>query len=309
MPQLNILVTGGAGFIASHIVDKYISLGHKVIVLDHNLKNKSYLNPKANYIEADITNLKIEEIFKNNKIDIINHHAAQIDVAFAETNPQKNAEINIFGTINLLNLAKKYNIKKFIFSSSAALYGNVKQLPVTETTPTNPDSQYGLSKLCAEKYVFLYHQLYNLDITIFRYANAYGPRQKGGAIPLFTKNLLQNKQLTIRGDGAMTRDFVFVEDIAEINAIMLTKKTKSKIFNVSTNTEISMNDVITILSDLTKLQPKIIKTQLIAGEIINSRLDNTLMKQELQWQPKTSFKEGLQKTVAAFKKELKQSGE
>lgn len=301
---MNILITGGAGFIASHIVDKYISLDHKVIVIDHNLKNKSYLNQKAQYIEADINDAKIENIFKTNQIDVINHHAAQISVESAEKFPEENAKTNIFGTLHLLEMARKYKVKKFIFSSSAAVYGNVKQLPVTENTPTNPDSQYGLSKLCAEKYVLLYNQLYNLDITVFRYANAYGHRQKGGAIPIFTRNILQNKPLTLRGNGETTRDFVFVEDIAEINALVLTKKTKSKIFNVSTNTEISINKFIAFLSAMTKMQPQIIKTPLIAGEIINSRLDNSLLFKELQWKPKTSFQEGLQKTIIALKKEL-----
>ena len=300
---MNILVTGGAGFIASHIVDKYISLGHRIIVVDHNLKNKSYLNSKAQYIESDIDDKKIEDIFRDNKIDVINHHAAQISVEDAEKFPEENAKTNILGTLHLLEMARKYKIKKFIFSSSAALYGNVKQLPVTENTLTNPNSQYGISKLCAEKYVLLYNQLYDLDITIFRYANAYGPRQKGGVIALCTQNILQNKPLAVRGDGETTRDFVFVEDIAEVNALVLTKQTQSKIFNVSTNTKTSINNFITFLSDITKITPQIIKTQLIAGEIINSRLDNTLIFKELQWKPKTSFKEGLQKTIVAFEKE------
>ena len=302
---MNILITGGCGFIGSHIVDAYIVAGHKVFVIDHNANSK-YKNLKAKYIEADITDSKIEQIFKENKIDVINHHAAQISVDAAEKDPITNAKINIFGTLNLLELARKYNIKKFIFSSSAAVYGNVKQLPVSENNLPKPDSQYGISKLCAEKYILLYNQLYNLDIAIFRYANAYGPRQKAGVIALCTQNLLQNKPLTIRGNGETTRDFVFVEDIAEINQIILSKKTKSKIFNVSTNTEIAINDFISQLSELSNhLKPNIIKTPLVSGEIINSRLDNHLLFEELNWKPKTNFNEGLQKTLQFFKKEVK----
>jgi len=200
----NVLITGGAGFIASHITDLLIDNGYNVTIID-NLSSgkKSNINQKANFIKIDL-NDNLESVFKNNRFDCIIHHAAQIDVQASIEDPFYDAENNIMGTLNLLEMTKEFAVEKFIYASSAAVYGEPDYLPVDETHPVNPDSPYGISKHTPEHYIINYSRLYNFQYSILRYANVYGPRQdasgEGGVIAIFADRMTQNKRPIIYGN-------------------------------------------------------------------------------------------------------------
>src|SRR4030067_654229 len=250
---MNILITGGAGFIGSNAADRFIREGHQVIVVDNlttgKLKN---LNPKAKFYKIDIKNREgLEGIFKENKIDIINHHAAQMDVRKSVDDPIYDADVNILGSLNLLQLAVKHKIKKFIFASTGgAVYGEQDYFPADEKHPQNPLSPYGISKLSLEKYLYFYKITYNLDYTILRYANVYGPRQdphgEAGVVAIFIQKMLNKEQPIINGNGEQTRDFVYVGDVVEANILAMENNPEldsgtDNIFNIGTSIETSVS--------------------------------------------------------------------
>ncbi len=224
---MKILVTGGAGFIASHIADAFIEEGHSVHILD-NLSSgfEKNINPKASFIKADIRDKSLSKIFEKEKFDVINHHAAQMDVRRSVADPAFDAEINILGTINLLQNAVKYKVSKFMFASTGgAIYGEQEYFPADEKHPTAPLSPYGISKLSVEKYLFFYKAQYDLNYSILRYANIYGPRQnphgEAGVVAIFSKKLLNGEQPVINGEGKQTRDYTFVKDVVKANLLAL----------------------------------------------------------------------------------------
>ena len=293
---MNILVTGGAGFIGSHIADKYIEAGHNVIIID-NLSNgkKENINPKAAFHKADITNMEqLQTIFAKEKIDVINHHAAQIDVQKSMEEPQHDANVNIIGTLNLLKLAVKHNIKKFIFASSAAVYGN-ELPPLHEGITPQPISPYGMSKFAAECYV----QLMIPESIILRYPNVYGPRQhtqEGGVIARFAEKMIKNEEITIYGDGTQTRDFIFVKDVTDANVKALTARNELNIYNIGTEAPHSVNDIVKMLKDLTGYKKEPITAPERTGDIKHSWFDCT-NAQSLQWTATTDIKQGLRETL------------
>ena len=217
---MKILVTGGAGFIGSNVVDAYVTAGHEVVVVDSLVSGRrANLNPKAKFYEMDVRNPELEKVFANEHPEIVNHHAAQIDVRKSVTDPVYDAEINILGGIKLLELCRTYGVRKVIYiSSGGAIYGEPVYLPCDEAHPVNPLSPYGASKYTLELYLYLFKQVYGLDYTILRYANVYGPRQnpegEAGVVAIFTGQLMQGKQVRIFGSGEQERDFVFVGDCA-----------------------------------------------------------------------------------------------
>lgn len=295
---MNILVTGGAGFIGSHITDKYIEAGHRVIIIDSLSNGKTEnINPKAIFHQADITNKEeLENIFAKEKIDVINHHAAQIDVQKSIENPEYDAQINIIGTLNLLKLAQQYNIKKFIFASSAAVYGN-ELPPLHEGITPQPISPYGMSKFAAECYV----QLLHANHVILRYPNVYGPRQhtkEGGVIARFAEKMKNGEDVTIYGDGTQTRDFVYVKDVAEANLKALTVSTELNIYNIGTEQPTSINKIFQMLKDLTKYNKNPVYEPERTGDIKHSWFDCT-NAELLHWRAKTDIKQGLQEIVHA----------
>src|SRR3989339_1031960 len=233
-----VLVTGGAGFIGSHIVDLFISKGYEVIVVDNlstgNIKN---LNQKAKFYQLDIRDKNLEDVFKNHKVDFICHQAAHVNVRIAINDPMLDSDINIRGFINVLEIARKYNVKKVTFASSVAVYGDTENLPINENEITNPISPYGISKLTGEYFLNYYKQIFNLSFTAFRYANVYGPRQssigEGGVVAIFADKMMSGDTPIINGDGNQTRDFVFAGDIATANLLAIESKIEG-IFNVST---------------------------------------------------------------------------
>src|SRR3972149_9111858 len=212
---MNILITGGAGFIGSNIANAYIKNGHNVIIIDNMSTGvKEYINPAAKFYEMDINDLTIDEVFKNHKIEVISHHAAQIDLRKSVDDPKFDINVNVIGSVNLLQYAVKYKVKKFIFASTGgAIYGEHDYFPADENHPVRPFAPYGINKFSVEKYLFYYNHAYGLDYLIFRYANVYGPRQNPhgecGVIAIFTDKIIGNVQPLINGDGLQTRDYVF----------------------------------------------------------------------------------------------------
>jgi UDP-glucose 4-epimerase len=304
---MNVIVTGGAGFIGSNLVDRLINDGFDTYVIDNlSTGKREFLNPRAKFYQSDILDLqKMKEIFEEVKPKGVFHLAAQIDVQTSIHNPGLDAQMNILGTINIIELCKTYN-SKLIYSSSAAVYGTPLNLPVCEQHPIHPLSNYGISKYTPELYICCYAQLYNVKYTILRYANVYGPRQmpkgEGGVISIFINKMMNNEIPVVFGDGEHTRDFIYVEDVVTANLSALNAE-KSGTYNISTNKRLSINKLIEKINTI--LNKKVVPEYKVErlGDINHSCLDNQLAKMELKWQPKYSIIEGLTKTCQ-FNKEI-----
>ncbi|ETT50042.1 NAD-dependent epimerase/dehydratase [Paenibacillus sp. FSL R7-269] len=297
---MRIVVTGGAGFIGSNIVDELIDLGHRVLIVDNlSTGKKENINKSADFSLIDINSLKLVELFTEFQPEIVIHHAAQVSVSKSLIDPLLDQELNIRGTINLLQACVNSKVKKIIYASSAAVYGTPKYLPINEDHSTLPTSFYGISKFVPESYIKVFSELYGMDYTILRYANVYGPRQdhlgEGGVVSIFINNVLEENSLSIFGDGLQTRDFIFVRDVVSANVAALSKGSEG-LFNIGTNTRVSLKELVDIISEVTKkdivcrnLEPKI-------GDIKDSCLDNGKANLELQWMPEYSLEKGLRKT-------------
>jgi UDP-glucose 4-epimerase len=306
---LKILITGGAGFIASHIADAFIENGHAVFVLD-NLSSgfEKNINSKATFVKADIRDKSLSELFEMEKFDVVNHHAAQMDVRRSVADPEFDANTNIIGTINLLQNAVKYNVKKFMFASTGgAVYGEQEYFPADENHPTSPLSPYGISKLSVEKYLFFYRAQYNLNYTILRYANIYGPRQnphgEAGVVAIFSKKLFNGEQPVINGDGKQSRDYTFVKDVVKANLLTLTDE-KSDIYNVGTGIETDVNVLFNKMNDIIGKGQVEKHGPSMPGEQLRSVITSGKLNQKFGWSPSTLLDEGLKTTVEYFKEKL-----
>lgn len=301
---MKILVTGGAGFIGSNIVDKLISLGYKTVVVDNlSTGNKENINSNTKFYQLDITSPNMEDIFEQEEITHVIHHAAQIDVQHSIQDPLFDIKNNIMGTVNLLENCKDYGVKKIVYASSAAVYGEPDYLPVDEEHPIKAMSPYGISKHTPEHYIKMYKQLYGLDYTILRYANVYGPRQdpkgEGGVISIFVDKMLSGEEPIIFGDGEQTRDFVYVGDIVEANIKALTKG-DGEIINISCNTQDSVNDLYKTINGIMKTNLQAIYKEERKGDIRDSYLDNNKAKKVLNWFPAYDLREGLTYTIEYY---------
>lgn len=304
---MNILVTGGAGFIGSHIVDQLIAKGHQVIIIDNLVTGqRDLINPQAVFYQEDITNAEqVHKIIKQHQIEVICHQAAQLDVRKSVQDPQYDATVNIIGTINLFEAAHKNGVKKVVFASSGgAIYGDTDILPTPETHPTDPISPYGIAKLVMEKYAHYYKTIYNIDYTALRYSNVYGPRQntqgEAGVIALFISKMLQNQQCYINGDGNNTRDFVYVQDVVEAN-IQAILGNLSGSYNIATATQTNINQIFDILHQLTNTSITRQHREAKLGEQQHSCLSYDKIYQAINWQPQTNLQQGLLQTVEYFK--------
>lgn len=302
---MKVLVTGGAGFIGSHVVDKLIQEGCQVVVIDNlstGLLENS--NPAAQFIKMDIRSNQILPLFITEEFDFVIHLAAQTMVHKSLEMPDYDCDINISGTVNILEACRKTSVKRIIFSSTAAVYGNVTTLPVIETAQKKPTSFYGLSKLTCEKYLSLYNQVYGLEYMILRYANVYGERQgdggEGGVISIFTRKINQNQPVLIYGDGSQTRDFIYVGDIANANYQSLLSAYTNKVCNISTQTETSINMLIESIEKVAGRPVIKIYNDQREGDIYKSFLSNTTAQQTLDWQPCMPLLEGLAKTYKSL---------
>lgn len=298
-----ILVTGGAGFIGSNLVDKLVALGHQVVIIDDlSSGNKDYLNPQAKFYQVDICSLEIESIFASEKPDYVFHLAAHIFVPRSITNPELDNKINILGALNILQNAYKQKIKKFIFTSSGgAVYGDTDQIPTSENILCQPISPYGIHKLAFEKYLNYFYKIFGFKYTALRPANVYGPRQfkegEAGVISIFVDNVVADKKCLVTGTGTQTRDFVYVDDVVEA----LVKASQSDFVgevNIATGREVNLLQVI---ESLDKISGKKIAVEHIAervGEQMRSCLDASLAKKVLNWQAQVDLEQGLKKTLA-----------
>lgn len=303
---MKILITGGAGFIGSHVADAYINLGHDVVIIDNlSTGRKENLNKKAKFIEMDIQDSTIFDIFEKEKFDVVNHHAAQMDVRLSVKDPAYDARNNIIGTINILEASARTDVKKVIFiSSGGAIYGEQDYFPADEAHPTRPLSPYGIAKLTGEKYLYFYHKTYGLNFISLRYANIYGPRQnprgEAGVIAIFASKLLKNEQPIINGDGKQTRDYVYVSDVVDAN-IKAMEFNGCDYFNIGTGLETDVNELFHKLKHLTKSKAKEVHGPVKPGEQLRSVLNNNKAKQLLNWFPKINLDQGLKQTVEFFK--------
>lgn len=302
-----IMVTGGAGFIGSHIVDRYINEGNEVIIIDDlSTGKKENINPQARFHHIDIRDKGMEAIFEKERPEIVNHHAAQMDVRRSTENPAFDADVNIIGTINLLENSVKYGVKRFIFASSGgAIYGEQKDFPAGEEHQQFPLSPYGVSKLAGEKYIHYYSKNFGLRYISLRYSNVYGPRQnpegEAGVVAIFIGRLLKGKEPVINGDGEQTRDYVYVDDVVEAN-ISATRSETEGSFNIGTGIETSVNKILSNLIDITKVDIKGIHGPPKKGEQRISVLDCSKAIKSLGWKPKVTLEDGLRRTVLYFKK-------
>jgi UDP-glucose 4-epimerase len=300
-----ILVTGGAGFIGSHLVDRLLSLGHKVVVVDDlSTGTLGNLNRAATFYHTSITQPGLEEVFERERPDIVNHHAAQVSVIQSIRDPLKDAEVNIQGTLHLLSLSLRYGVRRFMFSSSGgSVYGDPRYIPCREDHPVNPLSPYALSKLVAEEYLQLYQRLHGLNHVILRYANVYGPRQdpqgEAGVVAIFIKAMLEGKQPTIFGSGEQERDFTFVDEVVDANVLALEEGTGA--YNIGTAQGTSVNTIFELLRGITKYRGSPLKAPARAGEVFKISLDASRARKELGWAPAVTLEEGLERTVEHFR--------
>lgn len=297
---MKVLVTGGAGFIGSHIVDELLEKKYEVVVIDNLITgHESRIPNGVKLIKADIRD-SLDSAFMSEKPDVVIHQAAQVSVANSTVQPFYDADENIMGTINLLNLSVKYNIKKFIFASSAAIYGNPGQLPITENHPSQPISFYGLSKLTSESYIQLFSKFHGLSYAILRYSNVYGMRQdangEAGVIAIFKEKILSGENPNIYGDGLQTRDFVFVKDVAKANAAAITNGNKG-IYNISSNSQVTVLDIIKEFRNITNSNVTPVFCEAREGDIRDSVLSNVKARTELNWSPDETIRTGLKKTM------------
>jgi UDP-glucose 4-epimerase len=306
---MNILITGGAGFIASHVADAYIDAGHRVVILDDlSTGSLDNINPKAVFYQLDIRSPGIEEIFKKERIDVLNHHAAQMDVRRSVADPAFDASVNVLGGLNLFENARKFGVKKIIFASTGgAVYGEQDSFPADEDHPTRPLSPYGITKLTTEKYLFYYKAVYGIDHIILRYANIYGPRQnphgEAGVVAIFCSRLLKHEQPVINGDGRQTRDYVFVGDVVAANLLALTCA-GSHIFNIGTGVESDVNKIFHVLRDALNPSSPERHGPAKLGEQLRSVISSEKIKRELGWRPTAPIDEGLRRTAEWFRKKI-----
>ncbi len=300
---MKALVTGGLGFIGSNLVDELVKK-HEIVVIDNlSAGKKDYLNKKAKFYEADIADLeKLEKIFSKEKPELVFHLAAQKDVRKSVENPGEDAKTNIIGSLNLLQLAVKYNVKKFVFSSTGgAVYGDEVKLPTPENAETKPVSPYGCAKLAVEKYIYYFGKVHDLDYVVLRYANVYGPRQdskgEAGVVAIFMDKMRNNINPVINGAGEQTRDFVYVDDVVKANISSLKAK---GIFNIGSGKETSINELFDKINNLFsgKFKKKYSASRL--GEQKRSWLNIEKAEAELSWKPEINLDSGLKKTLDWF---------
>ncbi|HLV10407.1 MAG TPA: NAD-dependent epimerase/dehydratase family protein [Halanaerobiales bacterium] len=301
---MRVMVTGGAGFIGSSIVDKLLDKGYEIIVVDNLSTGKEEnLNPGAEFYKLDINSPELYEIFEKREIDYLIHHAAQIDVNRSVEAPLFDAGNNIMASINLFEACCQHGVKKIIYASSAAVYGDPDYLPVDEKHPLRPMSPYGISKHTPEHYLKIYSDIYGIEYTVFRYSNAYGPRQdplgEGGVISIFIDQMLADKKPIIYGDGENTRDFIHIYDIVEAN-IRALKQGANEILNISCNTQNSINELYGIINKILGTEITAIYEDQRKGDISHSCLDNSRAREVLGWAPEYDLYSGLVQTISHY---------
>ena len=301
-----ICITGGAGFIGSHIADTFVAQGHEVIILDDLSSGSKHNVPKsAELVVADIRSDDTAQLLHDRKIDVLVHHAAQMDVRRSVENPVFDADVNLLGLLNLLEAARKTGVRQVIFASTGgAIYGEQDVHPADENHPARPVSPYGVAKLAGERYLYFYHCQYGLDVTCLRYANVYGPRQsphgEAGVVAIFMHKLLRDEQAVINGDGKQTRDYVFVGDIVQANVAAL-GRSGFEIFNVGTGIETDVNQLFSEVHRSLGTGSPAIHGEAMPGEQQRSSISSAKLRDQLGVSPDTLFADGIDQTADWFK--------
>ncbi len=301
-----MLVTGGAGFIGSNIVDRLVAEGHRVAIVDDLSAGRTQnVNAKATLHRMSVGSDGLKAIFQQEQPEYVYHLAAQASVSASVREPARDATTNVLGMINLLECARQSGVKKIIYSSTGgALYGEPERIPCDESHPIRPLSPYGLSKYVGEQYVQLYRRLHGLQYTILRYANVYGPRQdphgEAGVVAIFTRLMLDGKQPAINGTGEQTRDFVFVGDVVDANMRAMDRG-EGQAFNIGTGVCTSVNEVFESLKRATGFSQEAVHRPGLPGEVMNISLECSKARRELGWEPKIGLDEGLRLTVASLR--------
>ncbi len=305
--KMKIAVTGGAGFIGSHVVDAYVEAGHDVTVID-NLSTglKKNVNSKATFVKMDIGSSKLRELFEKEQFDIVNHHAAQANVRVSVEEPDFDATVNILGSINVFESAHKTGVKKLIMASTGgAIYGEQKYFPADERHPKRPSCPYGVAKLAAEKYLSYYRVTHGMEYVVLRYTNVYGPRQnpkgEAGVVAIFAEALRKGKQPVINGDGFQTRDYVYVGDVARANVMALESDLTGS-FNCCTGVETSVNTIFTVLNVRTGSKAEEEHGPAMVGEQQRSVCSYKKLNKATGWEPEVVLDDGLTQTLASYAK-------
>ena len=300
---MKVLITGGAGFIGSHIVELLRGTDIVPVVLDNLSSGKrSNLSSDVRLQVMDILDSEMEGFFQEERFDAVIHLAAQTSVPYSLERPEIDCRVNIQGIVQVLEACRKSGVRRVLFPSSAAVYGDGAELPVAETAGVCPGSFYGLSKLTSEKYLALYQEIYGLEYVTMRYSNVYGERQgdggEGGVVSIFARKLRQNEPLIIFGDGGQTRDFIYVGDVARANCSALTAPAANinKILNISTRTQTSVADLIKTLEKSAGRNVEKSFAAPRAGDIYHSMLDNRAAMAALHWKPEIDIAAGLERT-------------
>lgn len=308
---MRILVTGGMGFIGSHIVEAYLAQGHDVAVIDnlwpHGGGRRANIPPDVRHYAIDIADAAVSEVFERECPDVVSHHAAQHSVRISTDTPALDAQVNILGLLNVLENCRIHRTSKLIFASSAATYGTHTSMPLDETIPQIPESPYGITKMAAEHYLRYYQAAHGLNFTVFRYSNVYGPRQdpngEAGVIAIFADRLLTGQPIRIDWDGEQARDYVYVEDIAQANVLAL-HKGLNRIYCLGTGIPTSVNNLYGQLVRLIGGDTDVIHGPKRPGDIRLVYFDSTRAREELGWAPSVLLEDGLQRTVDALKDRL-----
>ncbi len=308
---MRILVTGGAGFIGSHIVDAYLEAGHEVLALDslweHGGGRRQNLPDRAHFVHMDVRDENITRIFTEFKPDIVNHHAAQHSVAISSRDPRYDADVNVMGLINILENSVRANVQKVLFASSGATFGTPDRLPMNEQTPQRPESPYGITKMVSEHYLRFYKNEHGLDYTALRYGNVYGPRQdpngEAGVIAIFIGKFLARQGIRIDWDGEQTRDYVYVKDVARANVLALEHGSGAALC-IGTNRRTSVNEIYRALVEISGFEAPVTHAPKRPGDARDAQFDPSLAQRELGWRPATALIDGMRETYAYFKDAL-----
>jgi len=307
---MRILVTGGAGFIGSHIVDQCIALGHEVAVIDNLWEEgggkEQNLNPEARFFRADITDdAALQSIFDEVRPEVVSHQAAQHSVAISTKNPQLDARVNVLGLLNVLTNCTRVGTRKIVFASSGATYGTPARLPIDEEVVQHPESPYGITKMVAEHYLRYWQEANGLSYTALRYGNVYGPRQdpngEAGVIAIFARRFLNHESVRIDWDGNQKKDYVFVGDVALANLLAI-EQGDNDIFCVGTGGAASVNELYDALAAIIGYKPEIVRAPKRPGDIYLTYFDYQKAERVLGWKPHTTLKVGIEKTVEFFRK-------
>ena len=303
---MRVLVTGGAGFIASHVTDALLAAGHQVSVIDDiSTGRRDNLNPQARFYELDVQDAAVAEIFRRERPEVLCHHAAQMDVRRSVADPLFDARVNLLGLLNLMEHGRQYGLRRVLFSSTGgAIYGEQDVFPAPEGHKTEPLSPYGVAKLASERYLFFYSITYGISYAALRYANVYGPRQnphgEAGVVAIFTEKLLRGEQPIINGDGTQTRDYIYVGDLVRANLAALHSDFTGAV-NLGTGIETDVNEIFRLLARLCGSSAAEQHGPAKAGEQSRSVIDNALAARVLGWRPEVSLEDGLRRTVDYFR--------